>query len=135
MATEAQRLLELVVLLVDDEDMVRRVTARILAGAGLRVLEAQDGEQAATLLATLEANGVGLVVSDIRMPGMSGIELAALVSDRWPTMPVLLVSGHGGPPAGYPGPFLSKPFSSERLLAAVHDLLPPPLTPYEAASR
>jgi two-component system, NtrC family, C4-dicarboxylate transport response regulator DctD len=123
MATEAQRLLEHVVLLVDDEDVVRRITARILAGAGYRVLEAHDGEQAATLLATLGTNVVGLVVSDIRMPGMSGIELAALVSERWPTVPVLLVSGQGGPPASYPGPFLPKPFLPERLLAAVHGLL------------
>jgi two-component system C4-dicarboxylate transport response regulator DctD len=123
MATEAQRLLERVVLLVDDEDVVRRITARILAGAGFRVLEAHDGEQAATLLATLGTNAVGLVVSDIRMPGMSGIELAAMVSERWPTVPVLLVSGQGGPPAGYPVPFLPKPFLPERLLAAVHDLL------------
>ena len=135
MATEAQRLVERVVLLVDDEDVVRRITARILAGAGFRVLEAHDGEQAATLLATLGTNAVGLVVSDIRMPGMSGIELAAVVSERWPTLPVLLVSGQGGPPAGYPVPFLPKPFLPERLLAAVHDLLPPPLTPCEAASR
>lgn len=123
MATEAQRLLEPVVLLVDDEDVVRRITARILAGGGYRVLEAHDGEQAATLLPTLGTNAVGLVVSDIRMPGMSGIELATLVSERWPTVPVLLVSGQGGPPAGYPVPFLPKPFSPEKLLAAVHDLL------------
>ena len=102
---------------------LRRITARILAGAGFRVLEAHDGEQAATLLATLRTNVVGLVISDIRMPGMSGIELASLVSERWPVVPVLLVSGQGGPPAGYPVPFLPKPFSPERLLAAVHDLL------------
>jgi two-component system, response regulator PdtaR len=123
MATEAQRLLERVVLLVDDEEVVRRITARILAGAGFRVLEAHDGEQAATLLATLGTSVVGLVVSDIRMPGMSGIELASLVSERWPALPVLLVSGQGAPPASYPGPFLPKPFSPERLLAAVHGLL------------
>jgi hypothetical protein len=53
MGTPAQRLPERVVLVVDDEDVVRRITTRALMEAGFRVLEAHDGEEAATLLATV----------------------------------------------------------------------------------
>jgi CheY-like chemotaxis protein len=123
MGTSTQRFTERVVLVVDDEDVVRRLTTRVLTDAGFRVLEAQDGEEAATLLETLGTNGVGLVVSDIRMPRMDGLQLAALVSQRWPTMPLLLVSGQGGAPEGYAGPYFAKPFRPETLLAAVTALV------------
>jgi DNA-binding NtrC family response regulator len=67
---------------------------------------------------------VGLIVSDIRMPRMNGLELAALVTERWPTVPLILVSGQGGPPTGYSGPFFAKPFTSDTLVAAVSGILP-----------
>ena len=116
-----QRISDPVILVVDDEPLVCRVTVRVLTDAGFRVLEAHDGEEA---LGLLTAVGVlALVVSDLTMPGMTGLELEATVRERWPTVPVLLVSGKDRPPTGHSGHFLPKPFSPNALLAAVHRLL------------
>jgi FixJ family two-component response regulator len=52
-----------------------------------------------SLLATLGTN-VGLIVSDIRMPRLDGLQLAAVVSERWPTVPLILMSGQGGATGG-----------------------------------
>jgi CheY-like chemotaxis protein len=123
MGLPAQLLHERVVLVVDDEDLVRHMTARTLTGGGLRVLEARDGEEAVSLLETLGSNAVGLVVSDIRMPRMDGLQLAGTVAQRWPEVPILLMSGQGGPPTGYAGPYFAKPFKPETLLAAVTALV------------
>jgi CheY-like chemotaxis protein len=124
MSAPAERLSERLVLVVDDEEIVCRLTARVLMDTGFRVLEAHDGEEAAALLGALSMNAIGLVVSDISMPRMTGLELAALMLVHWPTVPVLLVSGQGGPPTNYAGPFLAKPFTPEALVAAAQMLLP-----------
>jgi DNA-binding response OmpR family regulator len=124
MAAPTERCPERVVLVVDDEEMVRHMTARILHDAGFRILEAQDGAEAVTFLATLGSKVVGLVVSDIAMPGMTGEELAQILAEQWPAMPILLISGQGGPHANYRGTFLPKPFQPEALIAAVKALLP-----------
>jgi two-component system, response regulator PdtaR len=108
---------------VDDEELVSQYTARVLTDAGLRVLEARDGEDALALLEHLAAMAVRLVVSDIAMPGMNGVELAAVIRQRWPAIPVLLVSGQGRPPSGYRGAFLDKPFTPDALIASVRELL------------
>jgi CheY-like chemotaxis protein len=124
MAGPAERSTERVVLVVDDEEIVRRMTARILHDAGFRVLEAHDGEEAMTLLATLGPTGVRLVVSDIAMPGITGSELAKIMTERWPDIPILLISGQCAPHAEYRGRFLPKPFLPETLIAEVRALLP-----------
>ncbi len=132
MGTPDQRCSEWVVLVVDDEEMVCRYTARVLTDAGFRVLEVHDGEEAVTLLATVGA-GVWLVISDITMPRMTGTALAALMAARWPAVPVLLISGKGGPPGGYDGRFLRKPFTPGDLVAAVRLLLPAVPAPTKCA--
>jgi DNA-binding response OmpR family regulator len=124
MATPQQQLKERVVLVVDDEDIVRQCLTRILTYQGFRVLEARDGMEAETLLETLGPTVVGLVVSDIMMPLMTGNELAAVMADRWPTVPILLVSGQGRPVGDYGGQFLAKPFTPDALMASVSELLP-----------
>ena len=118
MGSAARSLPERVVLVVDDEDVVCRFTARVLAEAGFRVLEAHSGAEAVSLLSALDG-AVQLVVSDIAMPEMTGVELSALMAHRWSAVPVLLVSGQGGPAPDYPGPFLPKPFTPDALLKAV----------------
>ncbi|MFL5495760.1 MAG: response regulator [Gemmatimonadales bacterium] len=123
MGTPARRLTERVALVVDDEELVCRYTARILMEAGLRVLEARGGEEALALLEHLGTTAVGLVVSDVAMPHMNGVELARVIGQRWPAIPVLLTSGDGGPPSAYSGAFLGKPFTPEVLIASVKELL------------
>jgi CheY-like chemotaxis protein len=122
MTGPTERSPERVVLVADDEEIVRRMTARILHDAGFRVLEARDGAEAVTLLATLGSN-VLLVVSDIRMPGMTGEELAEKMAVQWPAIPILLISGQGVPSADFRGVFLPKPFLPDTLVAAVRALL------------
>ena len=60
------------------------------------------------------------------MPEMTGLELAAYMADHWPAVPILLISGQGGPPSGYPGAFVAKPFTWDVLLDAVGGLVPLP---------
>jgi len=107
-----------VALVVEDEEAVRHLTARILEDAGFRTLEAESAEDALAVLGELSGT-IGLVVSDVTMPGIGGLGLAAIMAEGWPTTPLLLISGHGGPIAGYSGPFLAKPFTVEALLDAL----------------
>jgi CheY-like chemotaxis protein len=111
----------LYVVVVDDEEQVCRLAARMLADVGCRVTEAHSGAEALSLLAG--SVPFGLVVSDIAMPGMTGEELAAHIGERWPAIPVLLISGQGGPHPGFSGVFLPKPFTREALLEAVTQVL------------
>jgi DNA-binding NtrC family response regulator len=110
------------VLVVDDDPVVCRLTARVLADAGFCVLEAHGGEEAAAMLSTASGT-VQLLVSDIAMPGMTGVQLRTRVEERWPKLPVLLISGQGGP-GDESSPFLAKPFTPDALVAAVGELLP-----------
>jgi CheY-like chemotaxis protein len=123
MGSAAQSLSERVVLVVDDEEVVCRLTARVLADAGFRVTELHSAAEALALLPTLDGT-VELVVSDIMMPGMTGIQLAGRIAEQWPAVPVLLISGYGGPPSPYTGAFVAKPFTWDVLLNAVGGLIP-----------
>jgi two-component system cell cycle sensor histidine kinase/response regulator CckA len=116
------------VLLVEDEDAVRTMAARILRQKGFRVLEASDGGAA---LEALEAYGesVDLVLTDVVMPGVGGVELADRALQLRPGMPVLFMSGYterevadrGGVRAGTL--LLNKPFRAGELVAAVRKVL------------
>jgi CheY-like chemotaxis protein len=128
MGSPALRLSERVVLVVDDEELLRQYMSRTLRHAGYRVLEAEDGAEAKRLLEMLGPTVIGLVVSDIAMPKMTGDQLAMMMAERWPTVPILLVSGQGGPRTDYQGSFLPKPFLPDALTAAVSELLLNPLS-------
>jgi two-component system cell cycle sensor histidine kinase/response regulator CckA len=121
MATPTERSAERVILVVDDESIVRTIMERALVQSGFRVLVATNGKEA---LATLESGParIWLVVSDLVMPVMDGVGLTAAMTERWPAIPVLLVSG--SPPLKWEGPFLRKPFTPEQLVTAVEHLLP-----------
>jgi two-component system cell cycle sensor histidine kinase/response regulator CckA len=115
------------VLVVDDEEAVRRLAIRMLTWAGYQAIEARHGREA---LAAIEQHPgpVHLVLTDIKMPGMNGRELGRLVEERWPGKPILYMSGfasevfRGG--LLEPGaPFLAKPFTQDDLAAKVRSLL------------
>lgn len=78
------------VLLVDDERALRRVMRRALEQAGFEVVEAGNGEEA---LASAQRGRVDLVVTDVQMPVMNGLELVAVLSGKRPDLPVVLMSG------------------------------------------
>jgi two-component system cell cycle sensor histidine kinase/response regulator CckA len=110
------------VILVDDEPLVRRYVEKMLRSIGFHVVSFGDGWSALTCL-TKHEGSVSLVVSDVMMPGMGGIELAREIARRWGDLvPVLLISGD--PAIAEPkGPFLQKPFRSDQLYEAIGRLL------------
>lgn len=77
------------ILVVDDDEAVVRLLQRILTDAGFSVLTAQDGEEAVKLLYP----GISLVIADINMPNMGGLELLKVLRAQNPTVPFLLLSG------------------------------------------
>jgi len=115
------------VLVVDDELVVRTIAARILQHEGYRVLQAVDGSEAIQLIHRL--GPPHLLLTDVQMAGVSGLELARRVRDRWPTVPIVFMSGH---PADEftlqeatisSARFLSKPFANGDLVSAVAETL------------
>jgi two-component system probable response regulator PhcQ len=78
-------------LIVDDEEMVRRALTRTLRADGYRLLTAASGEEA---LALLERQPVTMVISDQHMGAMSGLELLRSVSERWPETLRIVLTGH-----------------------------------------
>src|SRR5262249_20298488 len=78
-------------LIVEDQPLVRRAARRILRAAGYRVLVAENGEQALELTRK-HAGAIDLLVTDVIMPGLSGVELSRQLLALYPTLAVLLVS-------------------------------------------
>jgi len=116
------------VLLVEDEDPVRRGLARLLQSYGYAVLAAASGAEALELMAT-SARPVDVVVSDIQMPGIQGPELARRLRLVRPDLPVLFMSGYAGTAetdalaqAGG-ARILEKPFDGQSLARAVRAAL------------
>jgi CheY-like chemotaxis protein len=116
------------ILVVEDDDVVRRVICRALWLAGYRTLEARRGPEALQLIESPESS-VDLVITDIVMPEMEGWELGRRIGERWPEVPVLYISSyeqgdilHRGP-AQPRVPFLQKPFRPNALLEKVKALL------------
>ncbi|MCJ2079928.1 response regulator [Methylobacterium sp. J-090] len=109
------------ILVVDDDPEVRHVTASFLNTFGYRESEAPDGASAVTLM---EQDSFDLVVADLAMPGMTGVELAEIVRARWADVPVLILTGHAEAiPIPADLPVLRKPFESGDLAAEVSRLL------------
>jgi two-component system, cell cycle sensor histidine kinase and response regulator CckA len=82
------------ILLVEDESFVREVTCEVLRSAGYRVLAAKDAAEAARIYDSLMGN-VDLLMSDVILPGETGLALAGILRSKNPTLNVLLVSGYG----------------------------------------
>jgi len=111
------------ILVVDDDADVRHVTASFLSSFGYRETEAGDAREALDLLASQDFD---LVVADLAMPGMTGVELVNAIRRHGLTVPVLILTGHAEAveiPAGVP--VLAKPFESSELAATVANLIAP----------
>ena len=80
------------VLVVDDEDNLRRVLSREIAAMGYAVSEARDAEAA---LVALEGEESGLVLLDYKLPGRDGLDLLGELRQRWPRTEVIMMTGHG----------------------------------------
>ena len=121
------------ILIVEDEDAVRRMTTQMLSRTGYRVLAASTPGEARSLFARHAAE-IDLLLTDVVMPEMHGPELAGLLLAERPDLPVLFVSGYGkavaesGTAPGHRA-FLAKPFTMAALTQAIAALLA------EAASR
>lgn len=111
----------LLVALVDDDDDMRAATAQLLSLSGFTVRSFADAN---TTLTAIDADFAGVVVTDVRMPGMSGIELFRKLQGRDPELPVVLITGHGDVGMAVDAiragawDFLAKPFDPDALLAA-----------------
>jgi len=116
------------VLLIEDEDYLLRLLVRLLEARGLTVHAAAGPDQALSLLEAY-LDDIQVLVTDISMPGMGGLELADRIGLRRPGLPVLYLSGrpiehlgrHRQPPTG--SRFLQKPFAPEELLAEIRAML------------
>lgn len=113
------------ILVVDDEALVRMGAVDVAEEAGFGVVEASDADEAIRILESRD--DVVLIVTDIDMPAgsMNGLCLAAAVSRRWPPIQIIVVSGQyrlneTDLPSG--GVFLSKPYQPEQLVAHIRRL-------------
>ncbi|MFE1814140.1 two-component system response regulator DctD [Metapseudomonas otitidis] len=114
------------VLLIDDDPHLRQALSQTLDLAGLKVASLGDAKGVAD---ALDPDWPGVVVSDIRMPGIDGLELLRQLHARDPQLPVLLITGHGDVPLAVQAmragayDFLEKPFASDDLLDSVRRAL------------
>ena len=106
------------VLVVDDVESVRRLIARTLTQHGYAVREASGAAEA---LKIADADNVALVITDVDMPGMNGLELASRLTEQWPGIRILVVSGQVADAGSFA--FLPKPFARTELLRRVAELL------------
>jgi CheY-like chemotaxis protein len=114
-----------VILIVEDDFLIRSHAAQIIEEAEFDVVEASDADDA---IAILEARSdITVLFTDIQMPGsMDGLKLAAAVNGRWPPIKIVATSGlvhlrPDDPPEG--GRFLPKPYDSSQLTATLRELV------------
>jgi len=126
------------VLLVEDESLIRESSVEFLMGAGFNVISAANAEQALQEVQRHQGS-IELLISDIVLPNMTGLELAAMVTSAHPETKVLYVSGH--PPSRVladssddPEYFLAKPFSFLALQNKIYELLQPKKRPRSASA-
>jgi two-component system cell cycle sensor histidine kinase/response regulator CckA len=111
------------VLIVDDEQVVREYTGRVLEAAGYHTDAAQDGEEALEMIRR-QPGAFDAVVSDVVMPRLNGVDLVRQLAAISPAIPVLLVSGYAEAELAERGiavscGMLAKPYLPEQLLAAL----------------
>jgi CheY-like chemotaxis protein len=126
MIHEIERKSERVVLLADDELLVRNLVSAVLCDAGYRVLDAADGEQALEVSRHYDGS-IDFLLTDITMPKMGGIELSRRIARERPGIKVLMMSGVLSTEALVRDQnvhFLRKPFLPEALCEKLSAMLP-----------
>lgn len=113
-----------VVLIVEDDTLLRMHAAEMIEEAGFHVLEAENADAAIHVLES--RTDVGIVFTDIDMPGsMNGLKLAQAVADRWPPIRILATSGHFGIHDGdlpLDGQFIAKPYRAHQIINTLQAL-------------
>ena len=116
---------QLLILLVEDELLIRVLTSDVLANAGYRVLGATTADEALTIMEAKPQ--IAALVTDVKLPGtIDGFGLAHLVANRWPHVGIVITSAHvtpgnGDMPAG--SAFLAKPYQLSALADAVQTVI------------
>jgi two-component system cell cycle sensor histidine kinase/response regulator CckA len=111
------------ILLVEDEDSVRRVVETMLKRHGYEVLSSTSAAEAMAIV-DRHPKTIDLVITDMMMPGMNGREMAERLLKQRPTMRVLFVSGYGEPVDSLGGrAFLQKPFTIDEMTHKIHEVL------------
>jgi two-component system, cell cycle sensor histidine kinase and response regulator CckA len=113
------------VLVVDDDERVRALLARVVSLSGHRVLEAGDGAEALAMVAK-HCSTIAAVLSDVRMPVVDGEELARALLESHPEIPVVLITSHwSSAQADLPNVrhVIVKPFAVESLARLIEGLL------------
>lgn len=117
---------ELSVFVVDDDEAMRDSLEFLLSSAGCPVRVFETAER---LLAALPDGNCGCVISDVRMPAIDGLELLKRIKAERPSLPVVMITGHGDVPLAVEAmklgatDFVEKPFDDERLIGAVQAAL------------
>lgn len=114
-----------IVLVVEDETLIRMNAVGMIEDAGFQALEAANADEAITLLET--RLDICVVFTDIDMPGsMNGIKLAQAVRGRWPPIKIIATSGHFKLKAGDlppDGRFLPKPYNSRQIVETIREVM------------
>jgi CheY-like chemotaxis protein len=115
------------VLVVDDHETTRQTITRMLEAGGFTVRTATNGVEALDRLAR-ESDEIDIVLSDVTMPEMGGIDLSYQIRERFPEMPIALVSGDVSDLersiiGRQDVPFIKKPFHAESLYSAVREAI------------
>lgn len=127
--SKVKKVVELVsgaILIVDDEVLLRNLLGNMIRREGLKVIAAASAEEA---LAIMDKEKIALVLSDISMPGMNGLQLLAVSKEKFPSIPVVLITGHTGQfsrdsvlSAGGDG-YISKPFKNAEIMVTVRQFI------------
>ncbi|MEW5994972.1 MAG: response regulator [Candidatus Zixiibacteriota bacterium] len=113
------------ILVVDDQEVVRKLLAKIIEREGFEVVAAASGAEA---LEQTEKRNVSMVFADIKMPDMTGLELLAALKKKLPSVPVLLMTGYGAEfckedlLAAGAGGFITKPFHNTLIISKIEAL-------------
>ena len=117
---------DITILLVDDEKNIRKVLTSVLKGAGYTVMAAESAEAAWPVL---KASEVDLLITDLKLPGKSGLELLEGVKTCWPRMPVIMITAFGSIEGAVQAMqlgaynYLAKPVNNDELLLLIKNAL------------